>query len=174
VPPPPAAGAALGNGLADELAGVAAGAVPGVLNTVDEGLLDGVAPCVAVPAGVAVRVAVPVALVLGAEPVAVVVGKVTEPEPDTDTEGMVGAVVEGPPEHAATAVEASRASAQPPSSLAPAWIVRSFIEPPRPPYAIVRFLAQASQTRAARNNARWFRSILVLAKGRFPKTPATI
>jgi hypothetical protein len=129
---------------------------------------------VAVAVGVAVCVVRPVALVLGAVPVAVVVGKVTEPEPDTETEGMVGAVVEEPPEHAVTAAEASRASAQPPSSRAPAWIFRSFIEPPRPPYAIVRFPAQASQTRAARNNARWNRSILALAKGRFPKTPATI
>jgi hypothetical protein len=137
-------------------------AVAGVVKTV-EGLTDGlavtvaVAVAVAVVRGVAVVLALPLGLVAGATPLEVPLGVGEGPtEPETVTEGMVGAVVDEPPVHAETAVETRMASAPAPISLAlgaiPAMVVRSFIEPPRPPYAMVRFPVLASQTRIARNN----------------------
>jgi hypothetical protein len=173
VPPPPAAGAPVG------IEVCVGDAVAGVVNTV-EGLADGlavvVAVAVAVVPGVAVVVWPPLGLVLGATPLDVPLGVglgegTTEPE--TVIEGMVGAVVDEPPVHAETAVETRMASAPAPISLAPgvipAMVVRSFIEPPRPPYAMVRFPVPASQTRIARNNARSIQSALALAKGGFRK-----
>jgi hypothetical protein len=119
-------------------------------------------------------VVAPLGLVPGPTPLDVPlgVGEGTT-EPETVIEGMVGAVVDVPPVHAETAVETRKASAPAPISLAlgaiPAMVVRSFIEPPRPPYAMVRFPVLASQTRIARNNARSIQSALALAKGGFRK-----
>jgi hypothetical protein len=138
-------------------------AVAGVVKTV-EGLTVGLAVTVAVEVAVVVAVAVargvsvapPLGLVLGAAPLDVPVG-LGPTEPETVIEGMVGAVVDEPPVHAETAVETRMASAPAPISLAagviPAMVACSFIEPPRPPYAMVRFPVPASQTRIAGNNA---------------------
>jgi hypothetical protein len=122
-----------------------------------DGLAVTVAVWVAVARGVAVALAPPLGLVPGATPLDVPLGVGEGPtEPETVIEGMVGAVVDEPPVHAETAVETRKASAPAPISLAlgviPAMVVRSFIEPPRPPYAMVRFPVPASQTRIARNN----------------------
>jgi hypothetical protein len=153
VPPPPAAGAPLGILLAEEL-GDDAEAVGGVVKTV-EGLADGVAVTVAVRVMPGVEVVPPLGLVLGATPLEVPLGELVAPiEPDTVTEGMVGAVVDVPPVHAVIAAEPRIVSAPAPISLAlsanPAMVVCSFIEPPRPPYAIVRFPVLASQTRVTK------------------------
>jgi hypothetical protein len=76
--------------------------------------------------------------------------------------------------HPDMAMEARTVSAPTPNSRAlsvnPAMVVRSLIEPPCAPYAVVRFPVPASQTHTTRNNGRL---ILALAEGSFPNAPTT-
>jgi hypothetical protein len=76
--------------------------------------------------------------------------------------------------HPDMAMEARMVSAPTPNSRAlsvnPAMVVRSLIEPPCAPYAVVRFPVPASQTHTTRNNGRL---ILALAEGSFPNAPTT-